>query len=364
MAQSLTDITWSAPVLPAAPDPAWEAEVRRRGGHVNDVDRRIARCVWLRQAGFDAVNYRPVHIPARLYRMGTMVVSQENACRYCYGANRALMKVMGYSEEFIQRLERDLQLAELDARQRAYIAFARSLARSRPRPGPAACAALLEQGYSRAAVHEIAFTVSIACFYNRVATLLASPPERAMERMADGPLRRVMGLMMAIGDRLAGARQARVAEPALTEADLASSPFARILSPLAGLPAARVMNNALEGAFAPGALSQGVKALMFAVVARTLGCDSCDGAARGMLRAQGWAAGEIESALSELHCPRLSADENRLLPWARATVHYETGAVQATTREIARSLGDTCTLEAIGVASLANAAARLAMLAE
>ena len=295
--------------------------------------------------------------------MGTMVVSQENACRYCYGANRALMKLLGYSEDFIHRLERDLQLAELDAAERAYIAFARNLARSRPRPGRATCDALQAAGFPRAAVHEIAFMVSFDCFYNRVATLLACPPERWMERMAEGPLRRLMGWAMALGERIGRMRRGPAAAP-LDEAALAGSPFASILLPLAGLPAAAVMRAALEGAFAPGALSQPVKALMFAVVARTLGCRHCEGATCGLLLAQGWDAAEVEAALASLQCQRLAADESALLAWARGTVHYETSRLQAQTRELARTLGDARTLEAIGVASLANAAARLAMLAE
>ena len=144
MAVLLSEIQWSDPVLPAAHDVAWEAELKRRGAQVLEVDRRVAPSRWLREAAYEATNYVPVALPERLYRIGNMVTAQENACRYCYGANRAYMKVLGYSESFIQQVERDVQTAELDDKERAYIDFCRSLARSRPRPAAAERAALLE----------------------------------------------------------------------------------------------------------------------------------------------------------------------------------------------------------------------------
>jgi hypothetical protein len=45
-------------------------------------------------------------------------------------------------------------------------------------------------------------------------------------------------------------------------------------------------------------------------------------------------------------------------------VSYDTASIQRKTRALAASLGDAKLLEAIGVASLANATVRLAMLLE
>ncbi|MEO8165367.1 MAG: hypothetical protein ABI619_08215 [Betaproteobacteria bacterium] len=94
------------------------------------------------------------------------------------------MKVLGYPEAFIQQVERDVHMAEMDAKERGFIAFCRNLARSRPRPSRAARDALLGLGYSLAQVNEMAFTISIGCFYNRVSTLIACPPEQKFERLA------------------------------------------------------------------------------------------------------------------------------------------------------------------------------------
>jgi hypothetical protein len=115
----LNEIQWSEPIVPQAHDAQWEAELKRRGSQVLEVDRRVAPSRWLRETAYEAANYLPAALPERLYRIGNMVTAQENSCRYCYGANRAYMKVLGYSESFIQRVERDVQMAELDDKERA-----------------------------------------------------------------------------------------------------------------------------------------------------------------------------------------------------------------------------------------------------
>ncbi|WP_218509953.1 carboxymuconolactone decarboxylase family protein [Variovorax sp. dw_308] len=359
MAVLLNEIQWSDPVLPVAHDAEWEAELKRRGARIMDVDRRVAPIRWLREAAYEAVSYVPVNLPERLYRIGNMVTAQENACRYCYGATRAYMKVLGYPESFIQQVERDTQMAELDDKERAYIAFCRSLARSRPRPAAAERAALLKGGYTQAQIGEIAFAISLGCLFNRITTLLACPPEKDFERMASGPLRGLLGFALPLMKKFA---KGKPAEAPLDDAALAAGPFGVVVAPLAGLRAGNVMKAALDGAFQTGALSRSAKALMFAVVSRTMGCPHCDAAATRMLLDEGLDQAEIESALATLRCPRLAAGESGLLAWARDTVYYEPSAIQQRTRALGAEIGEAKLLEAIGIASLANATVRLAML--
>ena len=73
---------------------------------------------------------------------------------------------------------------------------------------------------------------------------------------------------------------------------------------------------------------------------------------------------EIESALLTLRSSRLSQRDALLLPWVRNTVYYRTAMVQKQTATLAAEIGDAAILEAIGVAALANATVRLAMLLE
>jgi alkylhydroperoxidase family enzyme len=271
------------------------------------------------------------------------------------------MKLLGYSESFIQQVERDVQMAELDGKERAYIAFCRSLARSRPRPAAAERAALLALGYTPAQIGELAFAISFGCFFNRVSTLLACPPEQKFERMASGPIRWLLALAMPLMKKFGPGRPETAV---LDRATLAAGPFGVVLAPLAGLQAGSIMKAALDGAFESGLLSRSAKALMFAVVARTLGCPHCDAAATRLLLADGMSQAEIDSAMATLRCPRLAQGEAGLLAWARDTVYYEPSSIQQKTRALGTELGAPALLEAIGVASLANATVRLAMLLE
>ena len=124
------------------------------------------------------------------------------------------------------------------------------------------------------------------------------------------------------------------------------------------------MKAALDGAFASSVLSRATKALMFAIVARSLDCKTSETEARRLLATEGFNEPDIDQALASLASKRLPEAELRLLPWVRDTVHFQTMQIQGRTREIAASLGGAAALEAIGVASLANATVRLAMLAE
>ena len=364
MAVLLNDIEWGQPILPAVSDPAWESEVKRRVGRAGQVDLRVAPNPWMRRLCLDIATKRVSHISQRLFNIGTMVTAQENSCRYCYGANRAYMKILGYSEGFIGRIERDMHVAELDNKERAFIAFCRSLARSRPRPAKADRDALIAAGFGPLAINEMAMLIASCCFYNRIGILTACPPEVGFERMANGFVGRVLGLAGPLLRKL-DARRAQNQAGATGDAEaLAAGPFGSIVGALAGLTGASMMRTAIDDAFASPVLSRAVKALIFAVVARTLECRRSEAEARKILVVEGLDAYEIDSALASLGSPRLSEKESRLLSWARNTVYYQTAAIQAETRALAAEVGDAATLEAIGVASLANAVVRLAFLTE
>jgi alkylhydroperoxidase family enzyme len=363
MAQLLSEIQWGEPLLAPDIDPAWEAELKRRGGNASEVDRRIAPSPWIREACLGINIGRACAIPAHLFNVAALVTSQENACRYCYGANRAYMKMLGYPESYIRRIEQDVHLAELDDKERALVAFCRNLARSRPRPARAELEALLRLGYTREAAHEIALWIALGCFYNRISILIASPPEHGFEGWVDARGLRfaLMGPLMRF---LAARRRRAKRDPAATASVLGAGVFGPVLAPLVGLPGAMIMKAALDGAFASAVLSRGTKALMFAIVARSLDCRPSEAEASRLLAADGFNDAEIEKSLASLESARVPAIEARLLPWVRDTVHFQTSQIQGRTRELAAAIGNAAALEAIGVAALANATVRLAMLVE
>ena len=364
MALLLNEIEWGEPILPRVPDPSWEATIKRRGAPLGECEQRVSPSVWIRELCLWVLTYRARDLPERLATMGAMVSAQETACRYCYGALRAAMKLLGYSESMIGRIERDLRVAELDAAEQGYVDFCRKLARSRPRPARADRDALVALGYAPATVNEIAFQIALGTFHNRVTALIACPPERFFETLANGPIGYLIGLTEPLTRARMRRRQLAQLPPPPDAQALRNGVFAPIVATLAGLPAAAVLKTALDAAFASNALSRSVKALMFAVVARTLACCHTEAGAREILRGEGFAEAEIDAALAHLQCERLPAAERELPAWTRDTVHYEPGPIQRASRGLCGRIGERRFLEAVGVAALANTTVRVAMLLE
>lgn len=365
MALLLGEIEWGEPILPRVADPAWEATIRRRGAPaVGEAEMRTSPSVWIRELCLWVLTYRARDVPERLATMGAMVAAQEDACRYCYGALRASMKMLGWSEATISRIERDVRIAELDAKEQAFVSFCRKLARSRPRPAHRDREALIALGYEPKTVHELAFQIALGTFHSRVTALLACPPERVFERLANGPIGFLVGLTEPLWRARARARLLdQLPMPPPPEA-LRAGAFGPIVETLAGLPAADVLKTGLDRAFDSPVLSRPIKALMFCIVARTLGCRHTESLARALLEAEGWRDAEIDQAVANLGSTKLAPQESHLLAWTRDTVHYETGPIQKATRALCAQIGATALLEAVGVAALANTTVRLAMLLE
>lgn len=352
---NLADIEWSEPILPFTPDPQWDAEVKRTLGAVPEFVRRVAPSPWLRKLVLSWSSYRFSHLPARLVDIGFLVTSQEHSCRYCYGAARAQMRILGYGEELIGKIEQQARLAELAERERAFIQFCRNLARSNPRPGRLAREQLVALGFSPLAVAEMAFMIASYCARNRVATFLACPPELRLEKMAVNWLGRLIRPLIV--------RQLRKAAPdPSADGGRQEDPLSPLALPLRGLPAAELLQEALDEAFASPVIPKVTKAMMFAVVARALECRFCEQEMCEVLRSEGVGSTEVDAALSALTSPRLDATGQALVAWVRDTVRYQPIAIQQQTRALLAQVGPAVTLEAVGVAALANAAVRLAML--
>lgn len=363
MAQLLNEIDWAEPIFPPVADPEWEKEAKRRAGTVSAVLRRVAPLPWLREVTLAMETFRPAYLPPRLKDIGAVVTAQENACRYCYGATRAYLHLLGYREHLIGRIEREAQLAELDEKERAFIEFCRSLARSQPRPARAERERLLALGYSPEAVTEIAYYIAGGCYYNRVATLTATPPEASLERFVASPLgRAVGGLAGPVLRAVQTFKWRRGATDGAGTPPAPDAPFANVSAAVQGLPAAGILQRALQGAFASSVLPTRTKALMFAVVARSLECDACGREADRIAVAAGLTPAQVERILADLGASQLEPYEARLLDWVRDTVHYQPAEIQEKTRALVAEIGELRGLEAIGVASLANATVRLAIL--
>jgi alkylhydroperoxidase family enzyme len=361
MALLIDQLQWEQPLVPEFTDPAWEAEIAALlGGYVPGSLKRVASSDWVRRAYLDCVRCPLVALGRPESELAGLVTSQENACRYCYGSARVRMKMIGFSDEMIDRIERNVQLAEAEPRERELVLFCRNLARSKPRPSRAARVQMMNVGFSALETAELAFVVAAVGFCNRVSTLLAMPPELGMESVFG----KEKGIWHKLSAWLPGKKPTMSLPPPNYPPASFQGPYGGLVQTLADSPAAPPLEVMLNGAFASKVLPQRTLMLMFAVVAHTLECGLCESTAADLLDAGGFSRAELAEVLQTLGSPRLSEMEALLIPWARDTVWMpeQPARIQARTRPLLDALGPEVLVEAVGAAALANSCVRLAML--
>lgn len=356
MPTPINEIEWGDPVLPVKEDTLWRKQVKQElGGEAPDLMMIVSPSKWLRIVCLKWPRYVPQEFPQRLAEIATLVCAQENACRYCYGIARAQLKLFGYSEKSINRIENGLSLAELDEKELTFIQFCRNLARSSPRPPKMERNKLVELGYSKKAVAEMAFYIANHCMVNRTATFLACPLYNKLEKISQS----IMGkLLRPFIERKI--RRTFWNDQETSSDDMTS--FSGVVQSLSGLPAAMLLNNAMKGALESDVLSRELKVLMFAVVAKTLECPFCLAESKKMAEGIGINAEEFDIALASLSTHHLNEQESKIFEWSRETVHFDTVDIQRRIRILAAEVDQAVLLEAIGIASLANTIVRLAVL--
>jgi AhpD family alkylhydroperoxidase len=109
----LHEIEWEAPLIEPYRDPDAEALMRKKYGFVMDSVAFYSRSPWIvrSQVRFDIQRDVLVHVDVDLAEIIGLVVGQDNSCRFCYAAWRALLRFQGYSESRIERLEENLAAA-------------------------------------------------------------------------------------------------------------------------------------------------------------------------------------------------------------------------------------------------------------
>src|SRR5258705_13407357 len=103
---------------------------------------------------------------------------------------------------------------------------------------------------------------------------------------------------------------------------------------------------------------------MLGVIGRALGCVRAETEARQGLAADGLGPADVEEIFKNLGSPKLDERDRLLVPFARETVRYRSGAIQERTHALAASLSPEEVIEAVGVTALANSVARLSVLLE
>ncbi len=353
MTASLDQIEWcEMPLVPPIPDPRWEAEFMKRFGRPTTFTRYLTPVRWMLIADEIIESRVTPNISPNLENLISLVVAMDNSCRYCYGAFRSVLKIMGYPERVIRKLEESLAVDELSQKEKLALEFARKVARSAPRASAADLKVLTEAGFSRLQIAEIAYLVGNSSAGNRIATLLAVPPSE-VEGLEAGWIRKLL--------RPITRRRFRDSMSKVTVFEPESpyeGPGLRIIEALNGSPAAGAMARILEEAWQSPITSKRVKALIFAVVAKGLLCPACEEEAANLFRSEGWSDEEITHLLSNLTSERLNAFELKVLRFARETVRYQTRRIQTLAQEFAKGLEREVVIEIVGLVSLANGLAR------
>jgi len=361
MALLIDQLQWDQPLSPEVSDPAWEQEIAAlMGGMVPHPFKRVASSPWVRRAYLDCVRCPLGALGRPEAELAGLVTSQENACRYCYGSARVRMKMIGFSDEMIDRIERNVQLAEAEPRERELVMFCRNLARSKPRPSRAAREQMMKVGFNALETAELAVVVAVVGFCNRTSTLLAVPPDVAIET----EMGKAKGFWNKLSAWLPSKKSTFALPPPEYPAPTFRGPYGDLVKTIESSPAAAVFEVTLNGAFSSEVLPRRTLALMFAVVAHTLQCDPCERTATELLDAEGFPRDDLGEVLQTLGSPRLTEMEALLIPWARDTVWMpeQPARIQARTRPLLDALGPKVLVEAVGAAALANACVRLAML--
>jgi alkylhydroperoxidase family enzyme len=340
MSKLLHEIEWSEPLIAAVPNTVYESQLGAR------------LSPWLGAAvGSASEPEKVAYAPLRLMGVAYFVACQENACRYCYGTARAMMKIWGYSEKQIQDLEHAASLASGVTQK--VVEFARKLAKSNPSPAREDRDGLLKEGLSPEAVAEIASSVVKACFFNRLATFLALPPNQTIEKLPDSFAGKVLRGFV---------RRKMVPRKAPPPEGFSNQgPCAAIIAAAGKTHIAAWLRSLTDGWLASPVLPNRSKLLMLAVIAKQLGSQLCEEETVQSLGQEGLSAQEIATILATLSSTVLTPLEETLLRWTRETVWYEPRVIQNSTRRLLAEIGEEKTLEAVGTAAAGNTLARLSL---
>ena len=362
MASATPTMEWEECLIPRRPDPEIDQAFKAAFGYVPPVTAYLWSVPWLARV-LIALNLGAgglCEVDTELSELVWLAVSQDNSCHYCFAAHRAFLRIQGFPEERIRRLEQSFFEAGLDPKQRAAIEFARRISRSNPMVGAAEIERMRSAGYSDAAVQEMAFIVGAVILANRTSTLPAMPPQD-YDGMADRPLVRLLRPLMA--RRLRSSHHK--GSPGPLPDSMRSGPYQYLVSALEPLPAAPRLWTVLHETFSAPGLTDRARALVFAVVARGLGCPKAEGEAIRLLVEAGFPEPEVEPTLAHLASPELDEVEAVVVPFARDTIRYaEPAPLQRRTRDVLTQVGPAAFGALNGIVGVANMVCRMGCVVE
>ena len=353
---SMTQIEWEPCLLTQHPAPELERRFERETGRPGQLMRYLEGSPWLADTmvRVSVQVMTAVHIDPNLVDQVGLVISQDNSCRFCFGMQRAFLRVLGMSEKRIAQLEHELLTGDFNPRERAALEFARRLSRSKPLTSASDLLPLRDVGFSDEEIIELAGLVGMHLFLNRLSTFVALPPQ-PMENFPDQWWLRLLRPLIAAKFRRMRHRGKPVA---LLEVEH-SGPMSDFVNALDGLPMARDLRIMIDRLWASSALPARTVTLLFAVVARALDSTRGEREARGLLVGQGFERDDIDQILTHLASPVLSEVEALLIPLARETVWYQPAQIQRRCAALQSQLSNEQFLDFLGAVSLFNSLCRL-----
>jgi alkylhydroperoxidase family enzyme len=141
-----------------------------------------------------------------------------------------------------------------------------------------------------------------------------------------------------------------------------TGPFAAVVIGLDGLPMAGQLRVVLDGMLSSNAITPRAIPLIFAVIARALGCEASEREATRLLVERGLSGEEVDEILIHLSSAVLDETERKIVVVARETVWYQPAQIQKKCREFADDLTREQLIEFVGAVSIANAICRLGVL--
>ncbi|MFK7696039.1 carboxymuconolactone decarboxylase family protein [Paenibacillus sp. HJGM_3] len=360
---SVNSIEWSSHcLLQPMKSKSLDEEVKRSLGFVPKMFAYLYPLPWTARgvmAIYAFVNRHIQHWPSDFGPLMNLVIAQENSCRYCYGSARIYLKFLGYKEAEIRKLEHSLYSVDLSDPEKAGLLFVRKLTRLNPRPKKSDLSALYAAGLTQAAVEELVFYCSINSFLKRFTIPLAVPPEDFDTMDASrwkNPFIPVISFLVK-----KSVSKGNWSPESTTEITI----FSPFTERIASLPTAqRMLQEMIRNCWDSPHLTKRTKALLFAVVGKTLECPLTEQEAKRLLLAEGMDSLQIEAVMTYLHAPVLHAEELSTIRFAIDLLKAPPIRAQALTREFSVGLEPETLLETLGTIGLASCLSKLSVLME
>jgi hypothetical protein len=262
-------------------------------------------------------------------------------------------------EAEVLRLEQDRFTTHLSRSQRTLLDVAKRVSSANPLVTPEDLVPLYDAGYEPAYVREALTFVAVVVLGNRITTIPAVPLD-FVERTADRPIVKLLRPLIARRLR----RRFIAGRPTRLTAEQRDGPFSYLLRSLDGLPVAARLRDTLDDAWMSPGISLRLRLLIFAVIARGLGCDLAEDEARHLLENIGFGSAALDEVLEHLASPKLDPIEALVVPFARDTIWYQPVRVQRRAREIRERVDAEQFIDIVGTVGLANAICRIGALAD